>query len=68
MHPPEKELNVRKPVGKVRRNIDYGEEMFKQLEEAAQELNISSQALTKMALKEWLDRHQLAKDSREKSK
>ena len=58
---PEKEIRSRTPVGKIRRNIDYGIEFHRRLEEASDELNISSQALVKLAVQEWLDRYTIAK-------
>ena len=58
---PEKEVKTRAPVGNIRRNIDYGVELHLRLESASEELNISSQALVKLALQEWLDRYTIAK-------
>lgn len=58
---PEKEVKTRNPVGNIRRNIDYGAELHLRLEAASDELNISSQALVKLALQEWLDRYTIAK-------
>ncbi len=56
----EKEVKTRAPIGNIRRNIDYGAELHRRLEAASHELNISSQALVKLALQEWLDRYTLA--------
>lgn len=65
--PPEKNIKVRPPAGKVRRNIDYGEELYSLLDEISEELNISTQAIAKMAIQDWVDRHYLAKAARKKS-
>jgi hypothetical protein len=59
----ETEVKTRQIVGNIRRNIDYGVELHKRLESASDELNISSQALVKVVLQDWLDRHELAKRS-----
>lgn len=56
-----KEVKTRKPVGNIRRNIDYGAELHTRLEAVSDELNVSSQALVKIAVQEWLDRYTLAK-------
>lgn len=56
-----KEVKTRNPVGNIRRNIDYGIELHLRLEAASDELNVSSQALVKLALQEWLDRYTIAK-------
>lgn len=45
----------------VRRNIDYSTEMFSRLAKASQDLNVSVQAIAKLAIEEWLDRRDLAK-------
>ena len=45
----------------VRRNIDYGELTWKRLELAADELNVSAQAIVKLVLEEWLNKRDLAK-------
>lgn len=55
-----KEVTTREPVGTIRRNIDYGADLHRRLEAASEELNISSQALVKLALQEWLDRYTIA--------
>jgi hypothetical protein len=55
-----KEVTTREAVGTIRRNIDYGADLHRRLEAASDELNISSQALVKLALQEWLDRYTLA--------
>ena len=55
-----KEVKTREPVGPIRRNIDYGADLHRRLEAASEELNISSQALVKLALQEWLDRYTIA--------
>jgi hypothetical protein len=55
-----KKVTVREPVGTIRRNIDYGIDLHTRLESASEELNISSQALVKIALQEWIDRYTLA--------
>ena len=56
----EKVVKSREPVGAIRRNIDYGVDLHRRLEAASDELNISSQALVKLALQEWLDRYTIA--------
>lgn len=56
----EKEAKSREPVGTIRRNIDYGVDLHRRLEAASDDLNISSQALVKLALQEWLDRYTIA--------
>ena len=55
-----KEVRTRELVGTIRRNIDYGADLHRCLEAASDELNISSQALVKLALQEWLDRYTIA--------
>ena len=45
----------------VRRNIDYSNEMFSRLAKASLELNVSVQAIAKLAIEEWLVRRDLAK-------
>ncbi len=45
----------------VRRNIDYSAEMFARLAQASQDLNVSVQAIAKLAIEEWLDRRDLAR-------
>lgn len=45
----------------VRRNIDYSTEMFSRLAKASQDLNVSVQAIVKLAIEEWLGRRDLAK-------
>lgn len=45
----------------VRRNIDYSAEMFSRLIKASHDLNVSVQAIAKLAIAEWLDRRDLAK-------
>lgn len=55
-----KEVKTRDVKGTVRRNIDYGVDLHKRLEAVSDELNISSQALVKLAVQEWLDRYTLA--------
>ena len=47
----------------VRRNIDYSLQMFQRLNEASGELNVSLQAIAKLAIQEWLDRRDLASSS-----
>ena len=66
--PAEKDLNVREPVGKVRRNIDYGDELYQVLDDLSRELNISTQAIAKMAIQDWIDRHYIAKKYRKDEK
>ena len=48
--------NARKATA-YRRNIDYGEALFHDLVAVSTELNISLQALAKMALQEWVMRY-----------
>ena len=48
--------NARK-VAAYRRNIDYGESLFHDLVSISDEMNISLQALAKMALQEWVMRY-----------
>ncbi len=48
--------NARKVVA-YRRNIDYGESLFQDLVSISNEMNISLQALAKMALQEWVMRY-----------
>lgn len=48
--------NARK-VAAYRRNIDYGESLFHDLVAISDEMNISLQALAKMALQEWVMRY-----------
>ena len=57
---PMTELKVRVPEGSIRRNIDYGADLHSRLEAASEKMNISSQALVKVALQEWLDRFEIA--------
>ncbi len=45
-------------------NVDFSSEMLKELDEAANELNISRQAVIKTLVREALDRHYLAKKAR----
>jgi hypothetical protein len=69
---------MRKSIGKMvyrdvkgeikRRNIDYGDALYLQLENAANEINVSSQALAKIAIQEWLDRYAMAKHYRDLKK
>ncbi len=54
-------VTTRTPEGTIRRNIDYGADLHQRLEAASDDLNISSQALVKIALQEWLDRYTIAK-------
>ena len=54
-------VTTREPVGSIRRNIDYGPDLHRRLEAASDDLNISSQALVKIALQEWLDRYTIAR-------
>lgn len=56
-----KTAKTREPVGSIRRNIDYGADLHRRLEAASDDLNISSQALVKIALQEWLDRYTIAR-------
>ncbi len=63
-----KEVTTRDPVGPIRRNIDYGADLHRRLEAASGELNISSQALVKLALQEWLDRYTIASHYSRQSK
>ncbi|ETW98482.1 MAG: hypothetical protein ETSY1_18540 [Candidatus Entotheonella factor] len=44
-------------VAAYRRNIDYGESLFHDLVAISNEMNISLQALAKMALQEWVMRY-----------
>ena len=58
------EVNIvdrEKPKKTVRRNIDYGEITWERLEQAAGELNVSAQAIVKLALEEWLNKRDIAK-------
>ena len=48
--------NARK-VAVYRRNIDYGESLFQEMVAISAEMNISLQALAKMALQEWVMRY-----------
>ncbi len=48
--------NARKTAA-YRRNIDYGEALFQDLVAISTELNISLQALAKMAIQEWVMRY-----------
>ena len=48
-----------------RRNIDYGESLFNDLVSISAEMNISLQALAKMALQEWVMRY---REHQERSK
>ena len=48
--------NARKSTA-YRRNIDYGEALFQDLVAISTELNISLQALAKMAIQEWVMRY-----------
>ena len=68
MMKPEANVTIRDSVGKVRRNIDYGDELFQILEELSDELNISTQAIAKMAIQDWIDRHYVAKHYRNEAK
>jgi hypothetical protein len=44
-------------VAAYRRNIDYGEDLFHDLISISAEMNISLQAVAKMALQEWVMRY-----------
>ena len=61
LQPGVKKVKTRAISGTVRRNIDYSKELHERLESASDDLNVSSQALVKIALQEWLDRYTMAK-------
>jgi hypothetical protein len=50
---------IKPPLRRV--NIDFTPEMLKELDELADEINISRQAIIKMYLRQALDQHYLAK-------
>lgn len=50
-----------------RTNVDFGRDMIVQLDEIAGKLNISRQAVVKMALQEYLTRYYLGESSRHNS-
>ena len=54
-------------VSAYRRNIDYGEALFHDLVSISGELNISLQALAKMALQEWVMRYREHQERAKKS-
>ena len=63
------EVNIvdrEKPKKTIRRNIDYGEVTWERLEQAAGELNVSAQAIVKLALEEWLNKRDIAKAQNKK--
>jgi hypothetical protein len=53
---------MKPPVQRV--NVDFTVDMLKELDEFANELNISRQAIIKSSLRQVLDQHNLAKKSR----
>jgi hypothetical protein len=52
-------------VSAYRRNIDYGEALFHDLVSISNEMNISLQALAKMALQEWVMRYREHQESQQ---
>jgi len=56
---------VNKNIQRV--NVDFSNEMLKELDETAEHLNISRQAVIKTLIREALDRHYLAKKARKTS-
>ena len=54
---------MRPPVRRV--NVDFTLDMIKELDAVARELNISRQALIKAYLRQALDQHYLARQSRQ---
>ncbi len=50
------------PIQRV--NVDFTEPMLKELDETAQKLNVSRQAVIKLFLRQALDQHYLAKKSK----
>lgn len=60
--------NVERRVKTIQRvNVDFSNEMLAELDEAADQLNISRQAVIKTLVREALDRHYLAKKARKTS-
>jgi hypothetical protein len=53
---------MNQPIQRV--NVDFTASMLKELDEAAEELNISRQAVIKTFVREVLDRHYLARGAR----
>ncbi len=53
----------KRPLQVVRRNIDYSPQMFQRLNEASGDLNVTLQAIAKLAIQDWLDRRDLASSS-----
>jgi hypothetical protein len=51
-------------VSAYRQNIDYGEALFHDLVSISGEMNISLQALTKMALQEWVMHYREPQESK----
>lgn len=56
---------VNKNIQRV--NVDFSNEMLKELDATAEHLNISRQAVIKTLVREALDRHYLAKKARKTS-
>jgi hypothetical protein len=50
------------PIQRV--NVDFGSAMLEELEKAAQELNISRQAVIKTLIRQALDQHYMARGTR----
>lgn len=55
---------IKKPIQRV--NVDFTEDMLRELDRMATDLNISRQAVIKMYLRESLDRHYRSVFEREK--
>jgi hypothetical protein len=57
--------NAGKMVGPIQRvNVDFTATMLRELDGAANELNVSRQAVIKTLLRQALDQHYLARESR----
>ena len=54
-------------VTAYRRNIDYGEALFHDLVSVSAEMNISMQALAKMALQDWVMRYREHQERKKKT-
>lgn len=50
----------KKKLNSIRRNIDYSPAQYKQIQKVADELGITSQALVKMAVQQFLNQFVLA--------